>query len=187
MSNIIYHDENDSVNDIDIDELYRKNLERSMKQTSTFNKILNRVHKRIHKTSQNKRTEQHIWFIIPKFILGEQTYDQGDCIAHVIGKLVDNGFVVKYLHPSTIFVTWGQWIPSYERDQHFKKTGILIDERGIPIKKPEPEPQPQPQLHTEKDNKCFTPINKYKPTGQLLYNPELFDAMSRISTNNRKP
>ena len=27
------------------------------------NKFLNRVHKRIHKTSQNKRTEQHIWFI----------------------------------------------------------------------------------------------------------------------------
>ena len=158
MSNIIYHDENDSVNEIDIDELYRKNLERSMKQTSTFNKILNRVHKRIQKTSQNKRTEQHIWFIIPKFILGEQTYDQGDCIAHVIGKLVDNGFVVKYLHPSTIFVTWGQWIPSYERDLHFKKTGILIDERGIPIKKPEPEPQLQPQLYAEKDNKNFKAI-----------------------------
>jgi hypothetical protein len=69
---------------------------------------------------------------------------------------------LEWRSASTIFVTWGQWIPSYERDQHFKKTGILIDERGIPIKKNEPEQQPQPQLNTERDNKHFTPIKKYK-------------------------
>ena len=36
-------------------------------------------------------------------------------------------------------------------------------------------------------SKNHTPINKYKPTGQLLYNPELFDAMSRVSSTGRKP
>jgi hypothetical protein len=177
MSNIIFHNEDDSVNNIDIDDLYRKNLIRSMKHISTFNKILNRVHKRIHTTSKNKRTEQHIWFTIPTFILGEQTYDQGDCVAHVIGKLVDNGFVVKYLHPNTIFVTWGQWVPSYVRDEYFKKNGVMIDERGNVIKKQQSEPQnTEPQ---SKESKQFTPISKYKPTGHLLYDPELFNAISK--------
>jgi hypothetical protein len=31
----------------------------------------------------------------------------------IIGQLVDNGFILKYLHPNTIFVTWGHWVPSY--------------------------------------------------------------------------
>jgi hypothetical protein len=178
MYNMIFHHEDDSVHDIDIDDLYRKNLMRSMKHLSIFNKILNRVHKRIHTTSKNKRTEQHIWFTIPKFILGEQTYDQGDCIAHVIGKLVDNGFMVKYLHPNTIFVTWEQWIPSYIRDEHFKKTGILIDEKGIPIKTAEQEHTQPHNTERQREHKQFTPINKYKPTGHLLYNADLFEAIS---------
>ena len=174
---MIFHHEDDSVVKIDIDDLYKKNLARSLKHLSIFNKILNRVHKRIYTTSKNKRTEQHIWFVIPKFILGEQAYDQGDCIAHIIGQLVDNGFVVKYLHPNTIFVTWGQWVPSYVRDEHFKKTGILIDEKGIPIKKAEQEPH-QNTTEIQKELKQFTPINKYKPTGHLLYNADLFEAIS---------
>lgn len=177
MSNIILYNEDDSVCQIDIDDLYQKNLTRSLKHLSIFNKILNRVHKRIYSISKSKRSEQHIWFTIPNFILGEQTYDQGDCIAHVIGKLVDNGFVVKYLQPNTIFVTWEQWIPSYVRHQHFQKTGILIDEKGNVIDKQKSE-----LTITEsqsKEGKIYTPLSKYKPTGHLLYDPELFDAISK--------
>ena len=136
-----------------------------------------RLSKRIYTVSKSKRSEQHIWFTIPNFILGEQTYDQGDCIAHVIGKLVDNGFLVKYLQPNTIFVTWEQWIPSYIRDQHFKKTGILIDEKGNVIDKQKSDHTiTEPQ---SKECKTYTPLSKYKPTGHLLYDAELFDAISK--------
>jgi hypothetical protein len=181
---MIYCNEDDNVNNINIDDLYKKNLTRNLKNVSTFNKILNRVHKRIQKTSKDKLNEQHIWFTIPKFILGEPMFDQGDCIAHIIGKLVDNGFVVKYLHPNTIFVTWGLWIPSYVRDDYFKKSGILIDEKGNVVKKNEKVTEEKVVHDTatshgqNKDMKQFTPIGKYKPTGHLLYNAELFDAIS---------
>jgi tRNA synthetases class I (R) len=181
---MIYCNEDDIVHNIDIDDLYKKNLTRSLKHLSIFNKILNRVHKRINKTSQDKKNVQHIWFTIPTFILGEQTYDQGDCIAHIIGKLVDNGFVVKYLHPNTIFVTWGQWIPTYVRDEYFNKTGIVIDEKGIVVKKNEKSNEEQNKIDAvssqpqSKELKQFTPIGKYKPTGHLLYNADLFDAIT---------
>ena len=180
MSSILYPHEEECSNSIDIDELYQKNFRRSVKHLSIFNKILSRIHKRIQNTSRNKRNDLHIWFSIPEFIFGEPLFDQSDCIAHIIGKLTDNGFLVKYMHPNTIFVSWEQWIPSYIRDEYKKKTGIVVDQNGIVIKSSKTENSETKDTTTEhvKDiNKHFTPISKYKPTGHLLYDAELFDAI----------
>lgn len=187
---MIYCNENDEVHNIDIDDLYQKAFVRNLNHLSIFNRILNRVHKRIKTTSRDKKNDQHIWFTIPKFILGEQTFDYGDCVAHIIGKLVDNGFFVKYLHPNTIFVSWEQWVPTYARSEYFAKTGISIDEKGNTIKKTEKvnEQQNKGVIITPtpqgKGTSPYTPISKYKPTGNLLYNADLFDAITTDKLNN---
>lgn len=184
MSNVLYIDDEETTNKIDIDELYEKSMKREIKHLSIFNKILNRIHKRITVTAKNKQHDKFVWFIIPTYIFGESTYDQGECIAHIIKELTNNGFYVKYLHPNTIFVSWENWIPSYVRSEYKKKTGNIINEKGQ-VLNPEINDENK-ETHdtkllfgsTTKEQKNYTPIGKYTPTGNLVYNANLFKAVS---------
>ena len=130
MSCILFAEDDDAVNKINIDELYEKDQRRNLKQLSIFNKILNRIQNRIRITGRNKRNEKYIWFTIPEFIFGEPVYDKTDCIAYVVTKLEENGFFIKFMYPNTLFITWENWVPSYTRNEIKKKTGIVLDEKG---------------------------------------------------------
>ena len=197
MASILLLNDEEAAGKLNIDDLYDKNFKRDLKQLSIFNKILNRVHNRIKLTARSKPTEKYIWFVIPEFIFGEPTYNQGDCIAYVVNKIVDNGFYAKYIHPNTLFISWEQWIPAYVRNEVKKKTGKQIDEKGqLVVAKTAGETNTGDELETSNsklfntgnptteikkrggDPSRFTPIDKYKPSGKLVYNPELFNAVS---------
>jgi hypothetical protein len=190
MSCLLYVDEEEAQNKIDIDELYEKKHQRDLKQISVFNKILNRIHKRIQLTGRNKKVERHIWFTVPEFIFGEPNYDQGECLGYIISKLEENGFFTKYMHPNTLFVSWENWIPAYTRNEVKKKLGIVLDERGNVIDKLDEDIEieshdPQVRLmqaNAKKDQKQFTPIDQYKPTGNLVYHPEMFEKIEKKVT-----
>jgi hypothetical protein len=172
---------------VNIDELYEKRKNKDVKQLSIFNKILNRIHKRIQLTGKQKLNEKFIWFQVPEFIFGEPIYDKGHCIAYLISKLEENGFYIRYLHPNTLFVNWEKWVPTYLRNEVKKKTGIVLDERGNVINKNNEEEEPQNNMKQEEQTKdggggsksLFTPIKQYKPTGNLVYNKELFDKIEK--------
>jgi len=193
MSNLLLFDDQEATGKINIDELYEKNMKRNLKQLSIFNKILNRVHKRIQLSSRTTRNEKYIWTIVPEYIFGEPTYDQSECIAFVVGKLVDNGFSVRYIHPNTLFISWENWIPSYIRSEIKKKTGKTIDEKGqvieTKVKDSSQNEQMTPDerlLSNENSNgvkeKKYTPINKYKSQGHLVYNPDIFEKIQGRTT-----
>ena len=203
MSNILLYDEEEAVGKIDIDELYDKNMRRDLKQLSLFNKILNRVHKRIQTTSRLKR-DKHIWFTVPEYIFGEPNYDQASCISYIINKLTQNGFRVQYLHPHTLLVSWEQWVPQYVRNEIKKKTGKVINEKGQVIADLKSKPgeentyqdplNPMSLLDNERENanassssgKQFTPIGQYKPAG-MIYNPEIFEKIEKkVTYQDRK-
>lgn len=194
MSSILLINDEEATGKINIDDLYEKKLKRDLKQLSIFNKILNRIHNRIKMTARNKIADKFIWFIIPEFIFGEPTYSQSDCIAYVTNKIADNGFHVKYIHPNTLFISWEQWIPSYVRNEVKKKTGKVIDEKGQIVslnKEMENGHQTVNDLETsnqrlfntggdvkKQDNVSrFTPIEKYKPSGKLVYNTEILNKL----------
>uniref|UniRef100_A0A6C0JG93 Uncharacterized protein n=1 Tax=viral metagenome TaxID=1070528 RepID=A0A6C0JG93_9ZZZZ len=188
MSCFLFADDQESTRKVNIDELYDKAQQRDLKQLAIFNKILNRVHKRITVTAKNKQTDKHVWFVVPEYIFGEPIYDQGDCIAHLVVKLEENGFHVRYVHPNTLFVSWNNWVPSYVRNEIKKKTGIVLDEKGNIIKKDEDGENPDDpnsklfndkQNNLQKTGKQYTPINQYKPTGNLVYNPEMFEKIEK--------
>lgn len=194
MSNLLLFDDQEATGKINIDELYEKNMKRNLKQISIFNKILNRVHRRIQLSSRTVRNEKYIWSIVPEYIFGEPTYDQGDCIAFVIGCLTDNGFHVRYIHPNTLFISWENWIPSYMRTEYKKKTGKTINEKGQIIETSKDKDTPQNEqmtpderlLSNENPNgvkeKKYTPINKYKSQGHLVYNPDMFEKIQGRTT-----
>jgi hypothetical protein len=188
MSCILYVEDDDAVRKVNIDELYEKDQRRDLKQLSIFNKILNRVHRRITITSRTKRAEKFIWFTIPEFIFGEPVYNKTDCIAFVVTKLEENGFFIRFIYPNTLFITWENWVPSYTRNEIKKKTGIVLDEKGNIVDRMDPKEQPDnPNSRllngggggSQKEQKQYTPIQTYKPTGNLVYNQDFFDKIEK--------
>jgi hypothetical protein len=191
MSCFLTVDDEETIGKINIDDLYEKKQQRDLKQLSIFNKILNRIHKRINFTGRSKVNDKHIWFTVPEYIFGEPIYDQGECIGYLVVKLEENGFHVRYIHPNTLFVSWSNWVPSYVRNEIKKKTGKIIDEKGNIIDKgnteeDENDQDPNSKLLNDrngnpiqKGKKEYTPINQYRPTGNLVYNPEMFQNIEK--------
>lgn len=190
MSSMFLFDENTQDSKVNIDELYEKRQKRDLKQLGIFNKVLNRVHKRINHTAKNKfNQDTHIWYNVPEYLVGEPVYDKGECIAYVYNHLEDNGFHVKYIHPNTLFISWHNWIPSYVRNEVKKKSGIVIDERGniIESKTPEENLQTNPlnQLpnYEKKEETKFLSVKDYKPTGTFLYGDDVINKLEKRLNN----
>jgi len=180
MSIFIMPDEEDTNTKINIDDLYEKKQRRDLKQISIFNKILGRIHKRIQYTArQKKHTENFIWFAVPEYIVGEPIYDKGECMGYLVSQLEKNGFHIKYVHPNTLFISWHNWVPSYVRNEIKKKMGIVIDERGNVVKKEAEIEEKQPDNQKRPKEKQFNSTKNYKPTGNLLYDKELFEKIEK--------
>ena len=189
MSCFLYLTDEEAQQKISIDDLYEKKHQRDLKQLTIFNKILNRIHKRIQITGRNKRVDRHIWFTVPEYIFGEPNYDQGECLGFLVSQLEENGFFIKYMHPNTLFVSWENWIPAYTRNEIKKKLGVVLDEKGNVLEKigeqeiESHDPQVRLiQANAKKDQRQFTPIGQYKPTGNMVYNPELFEKLEKRVT-----
>ena len=192
MSVFLYVNDEESSGKVNIDELYEKKKNRDLKQLSIFNKILNRIHIRIRVTGRNTKNDQHIWFNVPEYIFGEAVYNKAECIAYLVNKLQDNGFLVRYIHPNTMFISWSNWIPQYIRAEFKKKTGKIMNEKGDITDPKKDTDQPgetdlnQGLFNTggqgpppKKDQKQFTPIDKYKPSGNFVYNDGILEKIDR--------
>jgi hypothetical protein len=179
---------------LSIDELYEKKRQHDLNKLALFNKILNRIHVRIRTVSRQRMDEQFCWFVVPEIIIGVPRYDQASCIAYLISKLKENGFNVRYIHPNTLFISWMHWVPSYVRTELKKKTGIVINEYGVKIDETDKNAEnklitdssdpndimfnsktDEPNGAKGKVKKDYTPIQSYKPSGNLIYNDELLN------------
>jgi hypothetical protein len=177
---------------LNIDELYEKKHQQDLFKLSLFNKILNRIHIRIKTISRQKKDEQFSWFLVPEIIIGVPKFDQAACIAYLIDKLKTNGFIVRYIHPNLLFISWIHYVPSYVRTELKKKTGIIINEYGeqqieeddnlkilnennidnvFNLKKADDVLNKSKQIN----KKEYTPIKSYKPSGNLIYGDEVLD------------
>ena len=191
MSCFLHVNDEETTGKVNIDDLYENKKNRDLKQLSVFNKILNRIQNRIRITGKNKRGDTHIWFNVPEYIFGEPVYDKGDCIAYLFTKLQDNGFLVKYLHPNTLFISWNNWVPQYVRAEFKKKTGKIMNEKGeITDPNKDENNEHEDDINQglfnngapsapKKDQKQYTPIDKYKPTGRFVYNPDILEKIEK--------
>lgn len=194
MSNIFtLENVGDFTKGINIDDLYEKKRQKDLNQLVLFDKLLNRIHVRIKNISRQKIDEQFSWFLVPETILGVPKYEQASCIAYLMDKLKNNGFSVRYIHPNLLFISWHHWVPSYVRNEIKKKTGVNINEYGQKmeddIKNDIEQPiienitvNPNEYLLNKNDNlkvksqkKDYTPINSYKPSGNLVYDDDLLN------------
>jgi hypothetical protein len=190
MANIFTLENIDDFSDkLNIDDLYEKKRQHDVNQLELFNKILNRIHVRIKTTSKQKTDEQFCWYLVPEMIIGVPKYDQAACIAYVIDKLKTNGFNVRYIHPNTLFISWGHWVPAYVRTELKKKTGIVVNEHGHRVDEETNKTKfmnnfdspvemiAAPDKITKLNTKEYTPIKSYKPVGNLIYNDAMLNIM----------
>jgi hypothetical protein len=193
MANIFTLEKNEDFSEkINMDELYEHKQKNDFNKLLLFQKILNRVHVRIKTISKQNKFERICWYIVPEVIIGVPKYDQAACIAYIMDKLQDNGFQVRYFHPNTLLISWNHWVPTYIRNEIKKKTGIIVNEYGEKIDEDgarDNDVKEKSVNHnsninniliskenntTNKNTKKFTPIESYKPTGNLIYNESLF-------------
>lgn len=199
---LLFAEDDEQERKINLDDLYQKQQQRDLKQLAVFNKILNRVYRRIETTNKMKRQDKHIWFLVPEFLFGEPVYDKGECIAYMVTKLQQNGFFIQYMHPSTLFVSWERYVPTYKRNEIKRKTGLVLNERGEVVDKTAlatTDASPQDinaglfinaaaqsttsgSSTTSNEKKTFTPIASYKPKGQFMYHPDALEALEKKVT-----
>lgn len=183
MSCLLYANDEETQKQIDINELYEKDNRRNQRLLANFNKVLNRIHKRIYNVSRSKHNDKHIFFTVPEFLLGEPYYDKGHCIAYLFAKLQENKFHVKYLHPNTLYVSWHHFVPLYIREELKRKTGIVMDDLGNVVH--DPQSAANTSIETEEPstsknkNAKYKSTDHYKPTGKFVYNSELFDKIEK--------
>lgn len=172
---------------INLDDLFERKKNLSTLRTDIYKKILNRVHTKIKHTSRQRNNEHFCFYIVPEFVMGTPMYDSAACIAYIMDKLIENNFVIKYTHPNLLFISWKHYIPKYERVEFKKKYGYAIDGFGNQIKYSKNNNKHNENgdvnslllkkkdiaVNSKKDEKNYTNISKYKPTGNFIYNNEL--------------
>jgi hypothetical protein len=177
-------DDNTKVN---LDDLYERKQQHDLNTMRTYNRILNRINNKVRTVSRIQTSEQFCWYVIPEHIIGVPRFDKEACTAFIIDKLTDNGFILRYTHPNLLFISWKHWVPAYVRSEIKKKTGVSIDGYGNKVEKRDDSNiisgpvNPDELMFQRKDNfaigtaqqKQFTAIDTYNPSGNLIYNHDL--------------
>ena len=102
---------------INIFNLNKSRDENEIKRYTTYRKILDKCHKRIE--SNSNKNLSHCVYIIPKIVYGLPAYDQIKCAEYCVDKLKKNGFVVLYVYPNLMYISW-EHVPSVIRNPEVK-------------------------------------------------------------------
>ncbi len=183
----------ESVEKLNLDELYEQKKQEDLAKLYTFNRILTRVHEKIKVAARQKNSQQFCWYLVPEMLVGVPNYDKNGCITYLISKLEENDFVVRYTHPNLLFISWKHYVPNYVRTEIKKKTGTVIDKFGNYVTEADEASDAAAgggdanamMLYNKKGAAAataaakkpagdFKPIASYKPTGNLIYNQDLF-------------
>jgi len=178
---------------VNLDDLYKTKKHTFDHKIKIYEKILIRIHKKIKTTARKRNSDCFCMYVIPEFILGLPRYNISLCTTHIINKLEKNGFKIKYTHPNLLFVSWGHYIPYYERQEYKKKTGINIDGFGNVITKKKSHKKEEENVNTlllnnSKNSKntiklksSFKDVSSYKPSGNFIYDKEIIKTIQNIS------
>ena len=175
---------------VNLDDLYKTKKNTFDHKIKIYDKILNRIHKKIKTTARNRNSGCFCMYVIPEFILGIPKYDITLCTTHIIDKLEKNGFKIKYTHPNLLFISWQHYIPYYERQEYKKQTGINIDGFGNVITKKSKKNESgninnlllkngEKSIKVKKTD--FKDISSYKPTGKFIYDKETIKTIQTIN------
>jgi hypothetical protein len=171
------NDDEELLEQVNLDELYERRREIQEQKEAIYKRILSRILKKIKTTSRLKHEEQFCFYVIPDVVIGFPRYDVRACIKYVIEKLEENKLFVKYTHPNMLFISWQHYIPTYERKDIKKRTGVQIDGFGNVVNEHEQQASEfddltrQNTIANAKPKPDFKKTSAYKPLG--IYNEDM--------------
>ena len=179
---------------LNLDDLFNTKKNINNNKIKIYQKILQRVHKKIKTISRSRNCDEHCFYHVPEFVLGVPIYDTSTCITYVIDKLLDNGFNVKYIHPNMLFISWKHYIPYHKRMEIKKEKGIKIDGFGNIIHKNKSKNNNGDEedinalmfkkkgdlsINKKKNSQQnFKQVSSYKPTGNFIYSDSMINKLS---------
>ena len=86
------------------DKLQKEQKKRDEIKKETFNKILEKLEKKIILASA--ANYYFTWYTIPEFIIGLPLYSLTECNEYIIKKINKDGFTTEFFHPNIILVKW---------------------------------------------------------------------------------
>jgi len=117
---------------IDIQDLFQKKVSREEMRLQVYDKVLERVHKRIKMAASVDGGSTFTTFTLPEVMIGQPLFNATQCRSYVVTSLVKNGFRVKYTHPNFLMISWDHLRSQYERANEVitKEQQELIDQQN---------------------------------------------------------
>lgn len=169
---------------LDIDELYETKQKLDINRVNMYNKLIFRIHHKIKVASKQRVNNQFCYFVMPEILIGFPNYDFNECLLYVINSLENDGFLVKYIHPNLILISWNHWIPEYVRNEIKSRTGKIVDKFGNvkedKTRQIRDEPENKKKVSFQEDKKKKNVNEKYVPSGKFIYNNDLLDTIRNI-------
>jgi hypothetical protein len=162
---------------LNIDELYETKQKSDNNRVQIYNKLLYRVHNKIKLTSRQRLQNEFCHFIMPEILVGYTNYNFQECLMYIINCLQDDGFLVKYIHPNLLIISWHHWIPKYVRDEIKKKTGKSIDKFGNEIKSKLSSKKNVSFMDESKMEKVNT---SFTPSGKFVYGNDILNSIRDV-------
>jgi hypothetical protein len=166
---------------LDIDELYETKQKIDQLRVNMYNKLLFKIHNKIKMSSKQRTNNQFCYFVMPEVLIGYPNYDFNECLIYIINSLETDGFLIKYIHPNLLLISWNHWIPQYVRNEIKRKTGRNINKFGIDITEEKNDVSLSKEVSFEetKSIKKKKTNEKYVPSGKFIYSDDLLSSLKQ--------
>lgn len=91
--------------DISINELHKKQIDNKNTELENFGKILKQCCEHI-KITANSSDATSCFFQLPTFVFGIPLYDFDKCARFIIHNLKNEGFMIMFIKPNTLYISW---------------------------------------------------------------------------------
>ena len=140
-------------------DLHRDINERLTKKTESYQKMYDKVEKKIQHYARKNSTS--CCFEIPEYILGYPLFDLHTCIQFLYTELTKNGFLVTYIFPNYLYISWD-----------FSEISVQNTKQPEQFQIPQYKQLPIPKLALNTQVPIYTPIEKYEMDHQKMIKDE---------------
>ena len=92
------------MNHLNIFELYKSINDKKANKKNYFEQVLVKCHAKIKLAA--RMDFYACFFEVPEIVIGIPLYNITECITYIVDSLKSNGFVIRYLYPKTIYISW---------------------------------------------------------------------------------
>jgi hypothetical protein len=92
------------MNNVNIYDLYRGIQTKKLKRLECYEVVLEKCCTKIKSAANNEQFK--IIYEVPEMVIGLPAYKIDYCIAFIIARLRKNGFIVEYIYPRALYVSW---------------------------------------------------------------------------------